>query len=96
MNIVYKPHLLRRLKERKIPKTYPRKIILKPEYRYFDSQTMHYISIRKLKYAKSQRSMVAVYDIIEDEIQVITTYPILSPEIKNKVSSGRCKIYEKD
>ena len=96
LKIVYKPHLTIRLEQRKIPRDYPQKIILKPEHQYFDSLTKHYLSIKKLKYAGKQKNMVAVYDIINSETQVITIYPIAGSEIKNKVNSGRWKTYEKN
>ncbi len=40
--------------------------------------------------------MVAVYDIIEGEKEVITIYPSSAQEIKNRVDSGRWRKYEKN
>lgn len=96
MKIVYSAHLKRRLKERKIPQSYPREIISNPEQEYIDNITNYRISVKKLFYAEKIRSMVVAYDIIESGIEVITIHPISDSEIKNKVKAGRWKKYEKN
>ncbi len=65
MKIVYRPHLLRRLKQRKVPKDYPRQILQNPEQEYFDSATMHNIAVKRLPYGGKVHHMVIAYDIIE-------------------------------
>lgn len=77
MKIIYRPHLSKRLKERKIPVSYPRKILKSPDKEYFDSITNHHISIKKLRYAEKLRHMVIVYDIIGENREVITNLSYL-------------------
>ena len=96
MQIVYRPHLLRRLKERKIPKDYPKQILQDAEQEYFDSATMHNISVKKLPYGGKMHCMVIAYDIIENSKEIITVYPISELELSNKVKRGRWKTYEKN
>lgn len=96
MKVIYRPHLLRRLKERRIPRTYPKKILQEAEEEYFDLITDYEIAIKKLQYASKLRNMVVVYDIIDNNHEIITIYPISDSEIKNKVKSGRWKKYEKN
>lgn len=89
MRIILQPHLKIRLKQREIPKTYPMEILTKPESRFFDILTEHSIVVRKLKYNEKLRPMVVAYDIINNEIQIITVHPITDQEIKNRVKRKR-------
>lgn len=96
MKIILRPHLKIRLEQRKIPQDYPNKIFTKPEFRYFDTLTDHLIAVKKLEYSKKVRLMVVAYDIISDEIQVITVHPITNQEINNRVRRKRWIKDEKD
>ncbi|MBI2019458.1 hypothetical protein HYS95_02175 [Candidatus Daviesbacteria bacterium] len=96
MKITLQPHLKIRLKQRQIPQDYPEKVITKPESKYFDNLTKHLIAIRGLKYNKKLRPMAVSYDIIENEIQVITIHPISKQEITNKVQRERWAKNEED
>lgn len=89
MKIIYRPHLERRLKERKIPHDYPKKIYLKSKRKYFDLGTNHYIAISRLIYSGRSRNMTISYDIIDKQIEIITIHPISDQEISNKIKSGR-------
>lgn len=89
MKIILQPHLKIRLRQRQIPLNYPSKIITKPDQKYFDNLTQHYIAIRKLEYNRKVRSMALVYDIIGEEIQVITIHPISAQEISNRIRRKR-------
>lgn len=96
MKILLSSHLEIRLKERKIPRNYPKKIISKPDAQYIDTRTGYNIAMRRMKYNYKLRPMVVVYDIIGLEAQVITIHPISHKEINNKLKRGRWKIYEKN
>lgn len=87
--IAYRPHLGRRIRERKIPKDYPKIIYTQSKLHYFDNETGHYIAVSKLKYAEKARHMVAVYDRIGEKIEIITVFPISAKELENKIKSGR-------
>lgn len=87
--ITYRPHLKRRLKERKIPQSYPQLIYKKSNQNYIDRESGHHIKVTKLKYAEKLRQMVVVYDKIRSKIEVITIFPISEAELKNKIASGR-------
>lgn len=96
MKIVLRPHLKIRLKERSIPANYPKKIITSSNSQYFDTLTKHFIAIKKLKYGEGLKPMVAAYDIIDHQIQVITCYPTKLKDIKSKLKNKRWTKYEKD
>lgn len=96
MRIIYRPHLETRLKERKISKAYPKRILRESEQNYFDTLTSHYIAVKRLQYGGKMRNMVIAYDIIEEDREIITIYPISDSEIDNKVESRRWKVYEKN
>lgn len=94
--ITYRLHLKRRLKERKIPEDYPKTIYKKSKIHYFDIETKHNVSISRLKYAGKIRNMVAVYDKINNKVEIITVFPISTSEMRNKIKVGRWKKNEKN
>lgn len=96
MKIIYRPHLRRRLKEREIPKDYPKKILQGSEKNYLDTITDHNIAIKRLRYNSKLRSMVIVYDIIGKNRDIVTIYPISESELRNRLKPGRWKGYEKN
>lgn len=89
MKIILQPHLKIRLNQRKISPSFPKKILSKPDFNCFDSQTNHLIAVKKLEYNEKLRLMVVAYDIMGSEIQVITVHPIAEQEIDNKLRRGR-------
>ncbi|MDO8570357.1 MAG: hypothetical protein Q7R97_02130 [Candidatus Daviesbacteria bacterium] len=96
MKIILQPHLKIRLKQRLIPQSYPKKIVTEAEFRFFDPLTKHQIAIKVLIYEKKYKPMVVAYDIMDDEIQIITVYPTDEHEIRNRVLSRRWLAYEKN
>lgn len=89
MKIILRPHLKIRLEQREIPQNYPKRVIIKPEFEYFDTLTGHLIAIRKLKYNEKVRPMAVAYDIIGNTIQIITIHPVSNQEIANKLLRKR-------
>lgn len=96
MRIIYRQHLKRRLKERKFPNDYPKKIYQKARFRLFDIETKHYIDIAKMKHAKKRRDLMISHDIIGEDIEIITIHPIPREDIKRRIERGRWKKYEED
>lgn len=96
MKITYRDHLKRRLKERKIPNSYPRKVFVNSSKRFFDNGTSHHIAISKLQYAGKLKSLAVSYDIINSQIELITIHPISDQEINNKIKSRRWTLDEKN
>lgn len=95
MKIIYRPHLKLRIKERKFPNIYPRKIYKQAKRHYFDTQTRHFIAISRLEYAGKLRNLAISYDIIGEKIEIITIHPISVKEIKRRVLVGRWQKNEK-
>lgn len=95
MKIILKPHLKIRLKARKIPQNYPSEVFSQPDNHYYDTLTNHMIAVRKLGYIGKSRPMVVAYDIIGEEIEVVTIYPTDAQEIVNRIKSKRWIKYEK-
>ena len=87
--IVYRQHLLRRLKERQFPQDYPRRIYKEAKTYYLDKATGHLIAIAKLEYGGKLRNLAIVFDKIGGIIEIITIYPITDEEIKNRVTTKR-------
>lgn len=96
MKIVYKPHLRIRLKQRKIPFSFPKQIIESPEQNYFDTLAKRNIAIKKLFFEDKMRNIVVAYDIIKNEIEIVTIHVISDKEIENKVRIGRWRKNEKN
>ncbi|MBI3290242.1 hypothetical protein HYZ78_02510 [Candidatus Microgenomates bacterium] len=89
MKIIYRQHLLRRLKERKIPRNYPRTVYKKSKAHFFDTETLHKTAVLDLEYAEKLRPMAIAYDIIKEEVHIITIHPISSEEVDRKINSER-------
>ncbi|OGM33399.1 hypothetical protein A2803_04335 [Candidatus Woesebacteria bacterium RIFCSPHIGHO2_01_FULL_44_21] len=89
MKIIYRPHLKRRLKERKFPDDYPHKIYKEAKFRFFDTQTKHHIAIAKMEYADKLRNLSISYDKIGNKIEIITIHPISDEDIKSRIKSKR-------
>lgn len=89
MKILLRPHLKIRLKERNIPQDYPNKIVSTPDEKYFDTATNHKIAVKKLIYNEKTRPMAVAYDIIGEDLQIITIHPTTDQEIKNKLKRKR-------
>lgn len=96
MRILLRPHLIIRLKERSIPQDYPSKIVSDPDDKYFDTATQHQIAIKKMGYNGEIRPMVVAYDIIEEDLQIITIHPTTEQEINSKLRRERWIKNEKD
>lgn len=78
-----------RLKERNIPQDYPSKIVSSSDKKYFDTATNHKIAVKKLEYNGKVRPMAVAYDIIGNDLQIITVHPTTNQEIKNKLTRER-------
>ncbi|MDP3974180.1 MAG: hypothetical protein Q8P92_05115 [Candidatus Daviesbacteria bacterium] len=96
MKIVLIPHLKIRLKERKIPQSYPKVIIQNSEEKYKDLDTGYDIVVKNMEYNGKLRPMVVAYAIMELEIQAVTIYPTSRQEIENKLKRGRWAKNEED
>lgn len=96
MKIDYRPHLRIRLKQRKVPFSFPKQIIDSPEQEYFDALARRNIAIKKLFFEGKLRNIVVAYDIIKNKIEIVTIHIISEKEIKNKVQIGRWRKNEKN
>lgn len=94
MAIRISEHLKLRIRVRKINKLLPQKIIKESNDIFYDNETGHWIAVREEKYAGKIRPMVAVFDKINSDIEIITVYPSDDREISTRVEKGRW-IYEK-
>ncbi len=89
IKVLYTDHLNLRLKVRKIPFKYPRKIYEKPEQKYFDSAENYFIAVKKLYYNKKIRNMMIAYEEIENRVNIITIHPISDEKIINRLMNRR-------
>ena len=96
MKIVLQPHLKIRLEQRNIPPDYPKRVIIKPDTKYFDILTNHSVAVKRMQYNGKLRPMAVSYDLIGGIIQVITIHPISEQEIENKLKRGRWIQNEED
>ena len=88
-NIIYTDHLKLRLKVRKIPYDYPKKIFQNPERTFFDIIEGNRIAIKRLKYNKEIRNMMIAYEIKENQIEIVTIHPIREEKIANRIINNR-------
>lgn len=89
VRIVYTEHLKLRLKIRKVPDDYPKKIYNNPEQTFFDNFEKTFIAIKKLKYNKKVRNMMVAYEKENDKVKIVTIHPITDEKIINRIISRR-------
>lgn len=89
MKIVLQPHLKIRLEQRSIPGDYPKRVVIKPDAKYFDTLTNHTVAVRQMEYNGRLRPMAVSYDLKGGIIQIITIHPVSEQEIRNKLDRGR-------
>ncbi len=89
MEARYTDHLKLRLKIRKIPYEYPRKIYLDPEQKFFDNLEKTHIAIKRLKYNNKVRNMMIAFDVKDSGIEIVTIHPISDEKIINRIMSRR-------
>ncbi|MBI2676310.1 MAG: hypothetical protein HYX24_07660 [Candidatus Aenigmarchaeota archaeon] len=89
MEINYTDHLKKRLKIRKIPEEYPRKIYENPDQKFHDTAEGTFIAIKKLYYNKNVRSMMIAYKESGENVEIITVHPITEEKIINRIMRGR-------
>ena len=92
--ITYTKHLEARLKARKIPKEYPKRIYLEPEHKFFDNLTETMIAIKKLYYNKKTRAMMIAYKEKQGKTSIITIHPITEEKIINRIINQRWSRHE--
>ena len=96
MVLEYTPHLENRLKERRFPNDYPKKIFLKAEENYIDISQNSYIAIKKLRYAGKDQKIMIAYPIDKNSVKIITIHPEKDSEINNRIKNGRWIKYEQN
>lgn len=94
MKLILTDHLKSRLKLRNIHEKTVENVFKKAQEFYWDNLRQHHVVISKVTYKGKLRKMLAAYDTIGDETEVITAHPIEDAEIKQRLASGRWT-YEK-
>lgn len=89
MKLILTDHLKSRLKLRNISERTIENIFKKGQEFYWDNLRQHHVVISKVTYKGRVRKMLAAYDTIRDETEVITAHPIKDAEIKQRLISGR-------
>jgi|SRR3989344_1313132 len=89
MKLLYTDHLKSRLKQRGIPLIIVKEIFGKPLGYYWDNLRNHYVVVGEVVYKGKRRKVLAAYDKIGKEAEVITVHPITSYEIRQRLNSGR-------
>jgi len=88
-DIVYSLHLQLRMKIREIDSELSREIYQKGQEKYFDVKTGYRVVIGKAYYRDKLREMAVVYEETEDEVIIITIYPLKLYEKISKTRTGR-------
>ncbi len=87
--IKYTEHLELRLKSRKIPHDYPKKIYENPEQIFFDKIEKNFVAIKKMQYNGKIRNIMIAYEKKGNEICIITIHPITNEKIINRIANKR-------
>lgn len=91
MTLVYTNHLKTRLKERGINLSLVKEVFEKAGEWYWDRLRKHHIAIAYVSYKGKRRKVLAAYDKIGENIEVITLHPITEEQIGQRVASRRWK-----
>lgn len=89
MQVIYRPHLKLRIKQRNFPESYPKRIYKNARNHYFDTKMNRYIAVSRLKYADGLRNLAIAYDILGRRIEIVTIYPVSDKELRSKIRTGR-------
>ena len=89
MKVIYTLHLKLRIKERKFPYDFPKKIYNNPDTIFFDNLTKSRIAVKKLLYAGKLRKISIAYIFDGLDVKIKTIHPENNTEISNRVSTGR-------
>jgi len=94
VKLIYTNHLKIRLKQREVPLKIVSEIFDKSEESYWDNLRNHHIVIGTVDFKGKIRKVLAAYDTIKKDAEVITIHPISDIEIKQRLISERWS-YEK-
>lgn len=89
MKIKYSGHAKLRINSRNIPYQAPRRIVQTSKERYFDHRTGHIVAVGVILYEKNPETVVVVYDIISERIDVITIQQFARNAINARIKNGR-------
>lgn len=89
MVIIYTPHLKKRLKERKFPYGFPKKIYNGAEIRLYDDLRKTCIAIKKLPYGGKSRKISIAYIQEGNCAKIITIHPENDKEINKRIKNRR-------
>jgi len=95
MKFIYTDHFIFQVQKRRITKRLAKRIYLKSTERYFDTYINHKVAILGVRFHGKARKVMVAYDIIKDEVHLVTAYPIRDQEIANRIERERW-IYEKN
>lgn len=89
MKVVYTGHLENRLIVRDIEHDLPRRILEESQEKYFDSETEHFVAVKKVRlYGKMKEVMVA-YILAADIARIVTIHPLKKNQKDNRIKTGR-------
>jgi len=66
-----------------------KEIFRRSEKRYWDNLRERHIVISKVNYGSKSRNVLAAYDKIDGDAEVITVHPISDSQIAQRLNSGR-------
>lgn len=91
MDIRISEHLKFRMQTRGITQEILMKVYKESDYNYYDIDTKHHISCKKLLVEGKEREFVVVYQKDEKEIVLLTIHPLKSGQRENRIEKGRWK-----
>ena len=74
---------------RGVPEELPEKIFREAESVFHDEVTGHFIALKKALYAGKKRLIIAVYDVKDDVVEIVTVHPIGRRQMESRINSGR-------
>jgi len=77
------------IKYRRVPKTWPERILFESTDRYFDTETGSFVAIKMMKSRSRSLNMALIYVMNSQGAKMITVFPERATEVKKRVLKGR-------
>lgn len=89
MQIIYSQHIKNRLRLRHIEYDLPKTVFEQAAERYFDNETKHCVAVSRAVFYDKIRDIMIAYDIIGENVKLLTIHPLKKGQKENRIESGR-------
>ena len=89
MQIKYSKHIETRIALRKINHDLPKQIFETAGERFIDSETGHYIAVKRTKIYDKERDVMVAYRQDGSDVKLLTIHPLQEGQKEKRIHAGR-------